>query len=317
MPDAGAFAASAGRPRREGLPPPLGIWIAVGGLVAILTAVAAAVFAFLLTPMPKENDAAAYEGQLRRLDHQMLAFKKAGQNPLSIVFIGTSRLKNVTMNAGDVARSAKTAGVERPVASTVLAINWGGFERFEPAIQLVEARHPDVVVLMPELFFEDFNRTSRAWIGFHYLQSKLWNQKYQMFGDYEFHDPACSGFLRSAADRISLNDGWMTTNGQLPGPAMARHTVERLAESGIFVVIAEVPVGPQIHRLRTGISRQQFMAESGVAPARVRTIWTRGPYEATAYCDWAHIDPKHADKWQRSLFGALAPDLNRVAHRAS
>jgi len=143
-----------GRPitrRREEPPAPLGLWIQVAVIVAILLAVLVAVPKMAATPMPGDADARFYREQLGKLDRQMASLRGQGKDPLSIVFLGTSRMKNAAYHAEIVASSAKKSGVTRPVASTFIGINWGGFERLTPAMKMIAERQPDVVVMMPEL----------------------------------------------------------------------------------------------------------------------------------------------------------------------
>lgn len=289
--------------------PPLRLWIAVLSAVAALL-VAASLWAQLRTPFPADIDDAFFHAQMRSLAAQEQAYRKQGQNPVSVVFIGTSRMKNVTVDWRQVAASAAKSGVQRPVANTYIAINWGGFQRLAPAVDLIEKSHPDVVVVMPELFFEDFSPFTRELFGFRYFNSMLWHQHFTFFSKAEFYEPVCTG-ESSAAERLSLNGEWMAEGTDLPGPAAARDAVDRLARAGIAVIIADVPVSASLAKLRPRFAGDDFFARAHVRRSQnVDAAWIGNPLPQGNYCDWAHIAPAHADLWQRAFLSRVAPRLN-------
>ena len=298
---------------RHDRPPPLSVWLLAFAIVAALVAAAASAFMFLATPVATPSDAEFYEAQIARLDRQVRLYRQTGQHPISIVFIGTSRMKNVAFDSGEVARAARAAGVNRPVANTFMAINWGGFERFVPAIDLLRNYRPDVVVIMPELFVEDFNYISRAQLGYRYLQTKLWGQDYKLFGTREFSEPVCHGFDRSIDDRLADHREWIMDGSNLRGPAAARDAVRDLAERGTLIIIADVPVSRSMAVHRPPVSGPRFAAESGLPLSRqIRTGWIQEPLPDSAYCDWAHIHPSRTGAWQKTFFSTVAGDLNRL-----
>jgi hypothetical protein len=291
----------------------LSVWLLAFGIVAALVAAAASVFMFLATPVATPSDAEFYEAQIDRLDRQARSYRENGEDPISVVFIGTSRMKNVAFDSAQVTRAASLAGVERPIANIFMAINWGGFERFGPAVELLRERRPDVVVLMPELFVEDFNYVSRAQLGYRYLQTKLWGQDYKLFGIREFSEPVCHGFERTVEDRLADHREWIRDGSGLRGPAAARQAVRDLADRGVLVVVADVPVSRTMTALRPPASGRRFAAESNLPLSRqVRTAWIGQPLADGAYCDWAHIHPSRADVWRQRFFSTIAGDLNRL-----
>lgn len=299
--------------RDRSRPPPLGVWAAAFAIVAVMAALAAAAFIYFKTPVATPSDARFYAAQLDRLDRQVRQLEAAGAEPLSVVFIGTSRIKNVAFDPAEVAASARSAGVERPVASTFMAINWGGFERFEPAIGPILDHRPDVVVLMPELFVEDFNHLTRAQLGYRFLQTRLWGQDYKLFGTREFAEPVCHGFERSVEDRLSDHREWIRDGSDLPGPRLARQAARAFADAGIQVIVADVPASRAMAARRPSLASASFLAEAGLADSpRVRTAWIGAPLPDQAYCDWAHVNPAHSKLWQRAFFSKAATDLNRL-----
>lgn len=299
--------------RDRSRPPPLGVWAAAFAFVAALAALAAAAFIYFKTPVATPSDARFYAAQLNRLERQVRQTATAGAEPLSIVFIGTSRIKNVVFDPTEVAASARSAGIRRPVASTFMAINWGGFERFEPAIGPILDHRPDVVVLMPELFVEDFNHLTRAQLGYRFLQTRLWGQDYKLFGTREFAEPVCHGFERSVADRLSDHREWIRDGGDLPGPKLARRAARTFADAGINVIVADVPASRAMTARRPSAASPSFLAEAGLAGLpRVRAAWTGGPLPDQAYCDWAHVHPAQSKLWQNAFFSKVAGDLNRL-----
>lgn len=303
------------RPKRR--PPPLPLWGAAFALFASLAAIVGAVFA-VATPFPKISDTQFYNAQLANLDRQMRAFEARGQEPLSVVFIGTSRMKNVVFSADQVARAAATAGIKRPVANTYIAINWAGFERLMPAIELIERHRPDVVVLMPELFLEDVSNRARTQIGFHYLQSRIWGQDFTLFGDREYREPICRGFDETPQERLSEASLWSTPGNDLRGPRMARESAERLAALGIFVLIADVPVSSELEKYRPQLGGPDFFRRANLKRSdHIAATWVGHPFAKSDYCDWAHMDPARAGIWQRAFFKNTADGLNSLQTSAA
>lgn len=294
--------------RERSRPPPLSAWVAAFAIVAVLAALAAAGFVYLKTPVATPGDARFYAAQLDRLDRQERRLKAGGADPLSILFIGTSRIKNVAFDPAEVAGSARSAGIRRPVASTFMAINWGGFERFAPAIDPILERRPDVVVLMPELFVEDFNAVTRAQLGYRYLQTRLWGQDYKLFGTREFAEPVCHGFERSVEDRLADHREWIRDGSDLPGPRLAHQAARAFTDAGIMVIVADVPASRSMTRVRPGPDAGLPKPDKSSSPRRVRAE----PLPNTAYCDWAHIHPANASVWQRAFFAKSADALNRL-----
>ena len=298
------------RRREADRPPPLSVWLWVAGVVAAIVAATAVYFAFLARPVNIPSDAAFFNAQMDRLEREEQAYRSSGQRPLSIVFVGTSRIKNATFDPAQVARSAKASGIQRPVASTYLAINWGGFERLQPAVNRLLQDRPDVVVMMPELFVEDFNYRARARLGFRHLQGKVWSQDYKLFGDSEFYEPACSGF-HTIEDRIADHRSWISDSTRSRGPAMAREAVRQLTSAGTRVLIADVPTSAAMTAKRPAPTEQKFLRDAQLPPG-AHTIWLGQPLPNSAYCDWAHVDPKNAAIWQQAFFSRAAGDLNAI-----
>lgn len=299
-------------PRRERSAPPLRLWAAAAASAVLLFAALAAAPLFMATPLPMDADRAFYANQLAHLDRDAAMLRAKGQRPLSIVFVGTSRMKNVAFQAAQLAQSAKEAGVERPIASTFMGINWGGFERLGSAMQMLEHHRIDAVVMMPELFFEDFNYGTRVRLFFRYLQSKLWGQQYTLFGDREYYIPVCSGFDAQPEERISLGNYWITDGEALPGPKMARRAVRRLNDRGTLVIIADVPVTRAVMEKRVRLPNAGQLAQSFSKLPNVRAAQMHDPFPDRDYCDWAHMNPDHASDWQHVFFRKVAADLNNL-----
>ena len=297
--------------RREGLPPPLSLWASAAGLVVLLVAGLFAAPLFAPTPFPTEGDSQFYSEQLTKLDRQVRDLKAKGENPLSIVFVGTSRMKNAAFESDMVAKSARKAGVVRPVASTFIGINWGGFERLKPAIDMLGERRPDAVIMMPELLYEDLGYTARVRIFFRYLQSKLWGQRYSLFGDREYYIEACSGFANPVETRMSQHREWIATDEKGAGPRLARNMVRTLADQGMLVVIADVPTTGAMVKARAEAPPSEMAARSGFSALTNVRIERISSLPDAVYCDWAHMNPQRAGLWQGTLLGRIAADLNR------
>ena len=293
--------------------PPLGLWLVAAGIVAALAALTAAWFIFVETPVATPSDAQFYRAQIERLDRQVRHYRQKGEEPISVVFIGTSRMKNVAFDPAQVTRAARSAGVRRPVANTYMAVNWGGFERFGPAVEMLRDYRPDVIVVMPEFFVEDFNYLARARLGYRYLQTKLWGQDHKLFGTREFNEPVCHGFEESVDDRLEDHGEWIMEGDDLPGPDIAEQAVRDLASNGSLVVIADVPVSRAMAAHRSRASAAEVTAESAFAPSlRVRSVPLEQPLGDAAYCDWAHINPARADVWRQAFFARMSRQLNRM-----
>jgi hypothetical protein len=309
--DAAAALPLPGRvPRAHGHPPPLKVWIATAALFALVVAAIAVAFE-VATPMPTAADMRFFNRQVASLEKQEQMYRARGEDPISVVFLGTSRMKNVTMDPASVAEQAKAAGIERPVASTYFAVDWGGFERLSPEVRQIEQLRPDVVVMMPEFFTQDFNWRARLRFGMHYLQATLWGKEFLFFGYVEYDRSGCIPFKVSASERLDYNDEWIRSGTDLKGPRLAREAVKRLGDAGTLVLVADVPPTPVLNAAHAATAGPASAAHLGLpASPQVRTAWIGHSFAPDDYCDVAHIKPSHASRWQRAFFDRSAADLN-------
>src|SRR4030095_15646858 len=97
--------------RRERLIPPLDIWRRTLAILSALTIAAVAYSIFAKTPLPAERHRQFFQHQFAGLDRQKASIATNGQRPHEVVFIGTSRLKNVAFDAAAVRRAARRADV--------------------------------------------------------------------------------------------------------------------------------------------------------------------------------------------------------------
>lgn len=290
---------------------PLEVWRRA--LLAMLTAMVltGAWFAFVRTPMPEEVDARLYALQLADLDRQTATIRNAGGRPLTIVYLGTSRMRNVALDSAGLAAEAKAAGVARPVASTVLGVNWGGFERFGSALEAIAARKPDVVVIMPELLAEDFIPMTRARMGKAWLESLLWGKEFSPFATEETTRLVCIGFDQSPQERANEALAFAAPDSQGRGPRLARKFLERMAAAGSTIVVAQVPVSDRLASLRPAQPKgRALLAALGVGDVALALDGTR--FAQSAYCDYAHFDPAHDRLWQEAFFGQTSNLLNSL-----
>ena len=265
------------------------------------------------TPMPTEFDIKSYAARFADLDRQVAKLRQTGADPLVVVFLGTSRLRNVTLDSAGIAEAASRTGIERPVASTVLGINWGGFERLEPALPLIESRRPDVIVVMPELLTEDFTYSARMRFGLIWLRSVIAYTEYRAFAPDELFAPSCEDFAGGPVRRFTDGGRLIGPATESHGPVRARAFLKHMAEAGTKVIITEVPVTNELAALRPAGSRAEDMLEhAGLAGTPgVDVVPLSGHVPRSAYCDYAHIDPKQAASWQDPFFQAAAGAFNQ------
>lgn len=289
--------------RRSAQPAPLDVWARAVLLVLLLWTAAIAFVVYLWSPMPATVDTEQYARQFANLDRQVRAGQGKGEHPLTIVFLGTSRMRNVALDSAAIAAAARAAGVTRPVASTVLGVNWGGFERFAPALPMIARHRPDVVAIMPELLDEDFTRNVRAQLGVGRLQSWMWGKPFSPFAIGETTTQVCLGFIRSPKQRDAQNRSFMEIGTNSPGPRLARDFIRRMTAQGTQVLVIDVPVSRELAAIRP---------EKRPVPATAAVAIIHIPVDRSAYCDFAHIDPRKADAWRQPFFREIAPRLNAL-----
>jgi hypothetical protein len=267
--------------------------------------------------MPLAVDSALYSRQFADLDRQMTDLRRAGQKPISMVFLGTSRIRNVTLDTAHVAASARDAGVVRPVASTVIGVNWGGFERFTPALKMIAQRRPDVVVIMPELLNEDFTAPTRARMGKSWLQALLWGKDYSPFATGETTLKVCIGFDQQPAERDAEFRSFVVPDPAGKGPRLAREFLGKLARNGTRVIVTDVPVSRELASIRPPLSTgKTLLATLGLADLpNVSAIVLGNRFPRSSYCDFAHMDPAHDRDWQSAFFAALLTESQNAFGR--
>lgn len=310
MTEASADFAPPPRQRRSATPAPIDAWhralllalllLAVGGFAAVRH-----------TPMPTALDTRDFAEQFASYDRQVADARKVGAAPLRIVFIGTSRIRNAALDPAEVAASAKSAGIARPAVSTAIGVNWGGFERFAAAEAMIEARKPDLVVIMPELLEEDFTTLTRVRIGKAWAEQAFWGKDFVLFAEKESKLQVCMGFDQTAEDRQAENGQTVTRNPDGPGPRAARAFIRRLASSGTRVIIADLPVTAQLQALRPPApSEADYPASVGLGDVPgISAAFLVRPFAREVYCDVAHYDPKKASVWQTAFFRHVSDRL--------
>jgi hypothetical protein len=293
---------------------PIEVWRRALLVMLLGLAAAGAWASYVRTPMPVAVDTPLYAEQFAKLDRQASAARKAGGQPLSMVLIGTSRLRNAALDAEGMAQQAKAAGIERPLVSTVLGVNWGGFERFAPALAMIEQRKPDVIVIMPELLAEDFTPVARARVGKSWLESVLWGTEFSPFAVGETTRQVCIGFDQSPAEREAEATALIKPNLAGRGPGLARAFLRRMAARGTTVVVADVPVTQPLAALRPPLPQgQALLASLGIGDLPGAHAIVIGPrFAQSVYCDVAHFKPAQDHLWQAAFFARAAPLLGAL-----
>ena len=303
--------------RRSAQPAPLRVWLRALALVMLLWIAASALFVYWRTPMPTTVDSGSFAERLSALDSQVSRIEAQGQRPVTMILLGSSRMRNVALDSTAMAAAARRAGVTLPLASTVIGVNWGGFERLAPIVPMIERRHPDVLVVMPDLLLEDFTPRIRLQMGVRWLQSLLWGKPYVPFAASDATLLVCSGFGGSAAQRDAENGGFVAPAPKGTGPRQARALVERMANEGTLVYLADVPVSPELAALRSPLPQNDSLLTTlGLQGTRVGTVSFPSGIGRAAHCDYAHIDPAKADAWREPFFRQIAPKLNGLARRS-
>jgi len=291
------------RQRRSATPAPIDAWHRAL-LLALLALALGGFLAWRQTPLPTALDQRDFAEQFASLDRQVELARRAGSDPLRIVFIGTSRIRNAALDPVEIAASARSAGIQRPVASTTIGVNWGGFERFAPAETMIAWRNPDVVVIMPELLEEDFTALTRLRIGKSWAEQAFWGKDFVLFAEKESQLQVCMGFDQSPEERQAENSRTVTAALDGPGPRAARAFVRRMAAAGTRVIIADLPVTAPLQALRPPLPAEaEYPARVGLGGVPgVSAAFIVKPLASDAYCDVAHLDPKKASVWQTAFF---------------
>ena len=132
---------SSNLPRSRTRASPIDVWVR-GILLSLLMLYASCFYLIYIDkPLPSVTDSNHFAARIQQFDDSVAALKRAGRAPLTVIFIGTSRIKNVAIDTAKVAQAAQAVNIKRPVVSTHLAINWGGYERLQEAVRQVA--HPN------------------------------------------------------------------------------------------------------------------------------------------------------------------------------
>ena len=300
------------RSSQEPAAPPMTMWAVLGG---IGVAFSAAVFAsphIVETPMPTAFDRQFFRGQLLTLHAKAARDLARGEQPLRIVFLGTSRMKNAVLDSALVTRSARAADIDRPVHSTFMGVNWGGGERFQPVFELLEKYPPDVLVVTTSLLAEDYSHWARRHILLRYIRSHLEGQSlFQLFNDAEFRESSCKDFTDPLDQRIKNANEWLVPGADRIGPNLVADAARTLAARGTLVVVADVPPTTELQEKKALHPTQEVVREAGLAKVdNVAVVDIPADLPKSGYCDWAHFEPSRAGHWQQELFSELRPALN-------
>jgi hypothetical protein len=262
-------------------------------------------------PLKADTKLWHFERQIHSMTDSAERARSNGAYPVKLMFIGTSRLKNLAYDTAGVARIAREAGIERPVSSSYMTVDWGGFERMSEAITQLEAAQPDFVVTMPEMFYEDFTTVARIRMAIRYLQVTFWGRDFVLTDQPEkFAEPSCDGFGYDPHLREEIATSWIESGLDNPGPKSAAKAMVELSAKGTKIYIAAIPVHPALAKIRgERVNVQAILKDLGVSKSpniRVLTDFIAVPPDA--FCDYAHIDPKNAHYWLRPLFERLRQD---------
>ncbi len=292
---------------------PIDVWIRAVVLCIALLYLLCGYFIYFGIPLPTASDRQHFDKQIQLFAESVDASRQNGNDPLITVFIGTSRIKNVALDPARVSQVAQTVGIERPVISSLLAVNWGGFQRLSEAVDEVARMRPDYVVVMPEVLHEDFALPGRAMIAFRYVQHKLRRRDHTLFdSEDEFEKAACSGFDDAADDRVDLDATWIRSNPKDPGPQAAANALKELAANGAQIHIVDIPAHPELTKAKARkFDTRTLLTLHGLDRIQNIHVPSAGiAVPVSAYCDYAHIDPEKADVWLAPLFKRIADDLN-------
>lgn len=299
------------RPGQDTLGAPLRVWVNASFMAAMIAGAALSYLMFDHAPVRSSLDSEEFGKRIEALKSESGALHRAGRDPLEIVFIGTSRTKNVALEPEIVRRAARKAGLDRPLVVSVLAVNWGGFERLQPAVDDLAEVRPDYAIVIPELLYEDFGYGSRLRFALRYLQQWFWQQDYTLFDvEGEFDASACRGFEYPVEQRARDHQRWMHVQIDGPGPRAAADALRKLAATGGRIYVAEIPVHPRLAELqREKIDPRQALALHGLDRLpNIRAFDSPTEVPDSAFCDFVHIAPEHAHTWLDPLFKRIAAD---------
>lgn len=309
--DEAPFNAEAGARQWRIRAAPMRVWLRASLLALSISGGVVGYLTFIHTPIRSTSDTAEFGKRIESLQADSGALRRAGQDPLKVVFIGTSRTKNIAFEPDVVRRAARNAGLDRPVVSNFLAVNWGGFQRLEHAVDKLAEARPDYAIVMPELLYEDYANGSRLRFALRYLQQWFWRQDYTLFDvEGEFETSACRGFDYPVEQRARDHYRWMRVHIDGPGPTAAAQALRKLATVAGEIYVAEIPVHPRLAALQQHkIAARQALALHGLD--RISNIKPfNGPADLpdSVFCDFVHFAPEHAESWLGPLFRKIAAE---------
>lgn len=87
-----------------------------------------------------------------------------------------------------------------------------------------------------------------------------------------------------------------------------------MARSGTKIIVAEVPVTPELARVRPSAPEPVGLLEKVqlVGTPGVEAIPLTGRLPRSAYCDYSHLDPARDAAWQEPFFRAASDTLDRI-----
>lgn len=312
--EAAGFLADAPAPRRRAMAPPLDVWIRAFELTVLCLAIVCAWAVWIRTPLPETQDRALVQHELALLDRRAEAISRAGGRPLKVLFLGTSRMRSVTLDVEGLVAEARAAGIKRPLAVTTIGLDFGAFQRLGSSLAAIKQRDWDMVVIMPELLSQDYTKRVRAEMGAKWVATQLWGRDYAFFASDDQGFPDCTHFGNTIEEYNGINDAIIARNLDGEGPRLARRFVLDMAARGTHVVIADIPVTATFEAHRPAEPRGSAkLAEFGLTGQPLITLSEMSnTLPEQKYCDYTHINPANDTLWQRPFLANVAGILNSL-----
>ena len=102
---------TSGQRRQRSNPAPVDVWVRAVIIAIALLYCAVGYFVYFGIPLPTDTDRKHFRAEVERFQSDL----KSADDPVSIVFIGTSRIKNIALDRDLVVKAARDAGLTRPV----------------------------------------------------------------------------------------------------------------------------------------------------------------------------------------------------------
>jgi hypothetical protein len=257
-----------------------------------------------------------YDFNLRRLQEFRAEHDPRQPGTLRVVMLGSSRLKNATIDADVFDKLAKRHGFAR-IDQFRLVANWAVFRNFAPLLDDMRALKPDVYVIQMDLLLEEMAPTFESQLAFNYLRWLTAGA-----GPWSWYEPreeqlglVCTDEgtpeVRAARAALKLKD-----DPEAESPRLARAFIRDVVlTDGAQVLLVSVPKSSAFERLAPSAGPAMLSAAQRLARdlPRVTMLPYRQPLSDDHFCDVAHLNRRGAEIYTGWLVDQIAAGAADVA----